>query len=350
MVNVLDDYSEMKRLDKSEMLECLRRFPEDCEKAIELAGRVPLDKVDGRKYEAVVFLGIGGSAIGGALIQDWLLEETRISMTISRGAQIPGFVDEATLVFAVSYSGNTEETLNACVNALERNSAVVVLTSGGSLEKIAEERSLTLLRMPRGMKPRAAIPYQFFMLATTLNRIGLIPESWSEVDEALELLLECRDEMVPEVATEVNPAKRLAVAILNKIPFIYGPKLLKGVSYRFSTQLMENGKIPAAGGMYPEAFHNAVVASEAPVDVLNSMALLVIHTSGDSGETEKKLQKFKELFQGVGVKCELRTKGTGKLAHILSVLYTGDFVSTYLAFLYRHDPSSNWAIDELKLV
>ena len=350
MVNVLDDHGEMKRLDESGMLECLRWLPDDCERSIELAGQVPLEKLEGREYDAVVFLGIGGSAIGGALIRDWLLEETQVPMTVSRGDRIPGFVDEATLVFAVSYSGNTEETLAACAEALERGSTVVVLTSGGSLGEIAEERGLTLLRMPGGMKPRAAIPYQFFMLATTLNRIGLIPESWSEVEEAMEVLRGLRDEMVPEVAAEANPAKRLAATLLNKIPFIYGPRLLESASYRFSTQLMENGKAPATGGTYPEAFHNAVVASEAPADVLDSMALLVIHGSGGSGRTGEKIQKFRELFRGVGVQHVLEARGTGKLARILSIIYTGDFVSTYLAFLYGHDPGSNGAIDELKRI
>jgi glucose/mannose-6-phosphate isomerase len=350
MVNILDDHGEMKRLDESGMLECLSRFPEDCEKAIELAGQVPLNRLEGRKYDAVVFLGMGGSAIGGALIRDWLLEESQVPMTVSRGDWIPGFVNKATLVFAVSYSGNTRETLAACAEALERGLTVVVLTAGGSLEEIAEERGLTLLRMPGGMKPRAAIPYQFFMLATTLNRIGLIRESWGEVGEAMEVLRGLRDEMVPEVAAVVNPAKRLAATLLNKIPFIYGSRLLEGALYRFSTQLMENGKAPAVGGTYPEVFHNAVLASEAPVDVLDAIALLVIHGSGDSGRTEEKLQKFSELFRGVGVQCELETRGTGKLARILSVIYSGDFVSTYLAFLYGHDPGSNGAIDELKRV
>ena len=350
MVNVLDDQDEMKKLDGSGMLECLRRFPEDCMKAIELAGQVPLDGLEGREYGEVVFLGIGGSAIGGALVQDWLLEEARGPMMVSRGDWIPGFVNEATLVFAVSYSGNTGETLAACAEALERGSTVVVLTSGGSLGEIAEERGLTLLRMPGGMKPRAALPYQFFMLATTLNRIGLIPESWGEVGEAVEVLRGLRDEIVPEVVAEANLAKRLAATLLNRIPFIYGPRLLEGASYRFSTQLMENGKAPAVGGTYPEAFHNAVVASEAPVDVLDSVALLVIHVSEDTDREVKKLQKFRELFRGVGVQCELEARGTGKLARILSVIYTGDFVSTYLAFLYGHDPGSNAAIDELKRV
>jgi glucose/mannose-6-phosphate isomerase len=350
MANILDDYGKMKRLDESGMLECLRRFPDDCEKSIALAGKVPLDKLEGREYDAVVFLGIGGSAIGGALIRDWLLEEAQVPMTVSRGRRIPGFVDEATLVFAISYSGNTEETLAACSEALKRGSTVVVLTSGGLLGEIAEEKCLTLLRMPGGMKPRAAIPYQFFMLSTTLNRIGLIPESWSEVEEAMEVLRGLRNEMVPEVTAEVNPAKRLAATLLNKIPFIYGPRLLESASYRFSTQLMENGKALAAGGTYPEAFHNAVVASEAPADVLNSMALLVIHGSGDLGRTGKKIQKFRELFRGVRVKHVLEAKGVGKLARILSVIYTGDFTSTYLAFLNGHDPGSNKAIDELKRV
>ncbi len=351
MVNILDDQGRMRELDGDGMLEDLRRFPENCSLALELAEEAPLDDIATRSYTAVVFVGMGGSAIGGAFIRDWLNEESRIPIEVSRGRRLPRFVDRETLVFAVSYSGNTVETRAACVEALDRRATVVVLTSGGDLGRLALERGLVSLRMPEGMKPRAAIPFQFFMLAVTMNRLGLIPDSWGEVDEAVRVLESLRDEMVPEVASDSNPAKRLATKLLHRIPFIYGPKLLESVSYRFSTQLMENAKTPAASWAFPEAFHNAVMASEAPQEVLDRLAILIIRDPKGTEETNRKARRFQELFEPkVGILCEVEARGRGKLARILSVLYMGDFVSTYLALLYGRDPGSTDAIDEMKRV
>jgi glucose/mannose-6-phosphate isomerase len=351
MVNILDDQGGMRELDRDGMLECLRRFPENCSLALELAEEAPLDDIAARSYTAVVFVGIGGSAIGGAFVRDWLNEESRIPMAVSRGRRLPRFVDGETLVFAVSYSGNTVETRAACVEALDRGATVVVLTSGGDLERLARERGLVSLKMPEGMKPRAAIPFQFFMLAATMNRLGLIPDSWCEVGEAIRVLESLRDEMVPEVESSANPAKRLAKDLFHRIPFVYGPKLLESVSYRFSTQLMENAKTPAASWAFPEAFHNAVMASEAPQEILDRLALLIIRDLKGTEETNRKIRRFQELFEPkVGILCEVETRGEGKLARILSVVYMGDFVSTYLALLYGRDPGSTDAIDEMKRV
>ena len=45
---------------------------------------------------------------------------------------------------------------------------------------------------------------------------------------------------------------------------------------------------------------------------------------------------------------EIQTKGKGKLARMLSAMYTGDFASIYLAILYHINPTPVAIIDELK--
>jgi len=351
MDTAIDRPKELLELDKGGMLEALRRFPEYCLQAMEIAEAAPLGDLQGKSFKAVVFAGMGGSAIGGKLVGDWLLGESPVPMVISRGYHLPGFVDGETLVFAVSYSGNTEETLSSFQEALERGSHVISVTSGGQLDRLSRERDLPIVTMPAGTRPRAALPYQFFILATVLNRLGLVPRSWREVDEALEVLRELRDEMVPEVASESNPAKRLALDLMNKIPFVYGPRLFEGVAYRLGTQLNENSKVPAASGFFPELFHNAVLGCEGPDDVLEPLCLLYIRDPEESDVTALKIDRFKGLLAPrVGGTFEIRARGRGKLSRMLSALYVGDYVSTYLGLLYGKDPSSMDAIEELKRV
>jgi glucose/mannose-6-phosphate isomerase len=351
MGSIIDDLEELEGLDKGGMLKILRGFPEDCRRAIKMAEAIPLGSLKDGTFKAVVFVGMGGSAIAGKLIGDWLLEESPIPMMVSKGYHVPGFVDEETLVFAVSYSGNTEETLSALREALDRGSAVISLTSGGSLERLSREKGLVLFLVPGGLRPRASLPYQFFMLATVLKRLGLIPGSWEEVDETIEVLEKLRDEVVPEVPADSNPAKKLALSLRNKVPFVYGPRLFEGVAYRFGTQLNENGKVPAASGVFPEVFHNAVLGCEGPDEALKPLSVLIIRDPDDPGEIDRKVDRFKALMEpAVGGVLEVTARGRGKLARMLSILYLGDYTSTYLGLLYGKDPSSMYAIEKLKRI
>jgi len=299
----------------------------------------------------VVFAGVGGSAIGGQLIHDWLFSEARIPIVVSRGHCLPGFVDHETLVFAVSYSGETVETLNAFHQALERGCSIISVTSGGALESLSEEKGIPMVSMPKGLKPRAAIPYQFFIVATVLRRLGMIPNSWGEVQEAFEILKGLRKEIVPEIPTNSNTAKQLAFGLRYKIPFVYGPRLFEGVAYRLSTQLNENSKVPASSGAFPELFHNAVLASEGPEEVLGPLCALIIRDPEEMDEMSRKIDRFIDILKPhVGRVIEIKARGRGRLARMFSILYTGDYVSTYLALLNGKDPSSMDAIDSLKKV
>lgn len=351
MEKVLEDLEKLQRLDRDGMLDAVRWFPEYCRRGIEIAEAAPLGVFLEKDFEAVTFIGVGGSAIGGQLVAEWLSSESEVPMVVSRGYDLPGFVDKKTLVLAVSYSGNTEETLTALQKAMRRGSSIVSLTSGGALERLSRERGLLLVPIPVGLRPRAALPYQFFAIAAILNRLGLVGSPWAEVDEAIEVLVGLRGEMVPEVPADENLAKRLALSLVGKIPFVHGPPLFEGVAYRLRTQLNENSKVPASSGSFPELFHNAVLGCEAPGEVLEPLCLLFIRDQGETDRMARKIDRFRALFEGrVGGIVDVWARGKGRLARMLSVLYTGDYVSAYLGLLYGKDPSSNDSIDELKRV
>ena len=142
MESVIDNLEDLRKLDKGRMLKALREFPEYCRQAVEIVNTTPLGDLVDMAFEAVVFIGMGGSAIGGQLVGDWLSRESTVPIVVSRGYNLPGFVNEETLVFAVSYSGNTEETLSAFQEALERRASIVSVTSGGLLEGLSKRLSL----------------------------------------------------------------------------------------------------------------------------------------------------------------------------------------------------------------
>ncbi|MGQ9679414.1 MAG: bifunctional phosphoglucose/phosphomannose isomerase [Candidatus Bathyarchaeia archaeon] len=346
----LDESERLELLDRGGMLKTLRSFPEACNAAIEEAERLPIDGVDGKSFDEVIILGIGGSAIGGDLVKDWVVDDCATPIYVHRGYGLPRFIDERTLIFAVSYSGNTDETLSALKEAVSRGCYILTLTSGGLMEDLSSKFRIPCLKLPTGLKPRASLPNQFFGLAKIIERLGLIKNIWSEVDEALTLLKEMREKLAPTTPTELNMAKKIAISLRGKIPFIYGCRLLKSVSYRIRTQLNENAKIISDSGFFPEAFHNMVMSSEGPVDLLKHISYLLLIDPKESQQVLRKVEFFKQLFKPHLRVIELEAKGEGRLARIISTLYVGDYMSTYLSLLYGVDPSATESIEKLKSV
>jgi len=186
-------------------------------------------------------------------------------------------------------------------------------------------------------------------MATIMKRLDLAAEPWREVDEALKVLADLRDELAPETPTAENPAKRLALGLKGLVPFVYGPRLFEAVAYRVSTQLNENSKVPAASGFFPEAFHNAVMGCEGPEELLRNLCALLIRDPEGAPKVERKIDAFKGLLEPhFGRVLEIRARGRGRLARMLSTLYIGDYASTYLGLLYGLDPSSIDSIAALK--
>jgi glucose/mannose-6-phosphate isomerase len=349
MVDLLDDQDHLNKLDTMGMLNFLNRFPEDCSNARITAEQVLLTKVEDLEFKAIVFCGIGGSAIGGELIHDWLQLDFQIPIIISRGYNIPGFVNKDTLLFAMSYSGNTAETLTMFQEALEANASIIAITSGGQLEKHAIQEEIPMLILPKGMKPRASLPYQFFSLVTTIQRLGLIPNKAVEIQESLRVLKNLREKIKQDIPIQKNPAKKIAYALKDRIPFIFGPKILAGASYRLATQINENSKMPSRSGIYPEIFHNLILGTEAPRKLLEHISALIIIDPQANEEQKLKVKRFMAMIKPrIGSMVELKATGVGKLARILSTIYIGDYIATYLGFLNEVDPSSQHSIDELK--
>jgi len=348
-MNPVLDTPERLRYLSGGMLENLERFPESCMEAIEEAEQLPLTLLKGRDFRAVVVAGMGGSAIGGHLLSNWLRETCPIPIHISRGYHLPAFVNSETLVLAVSYSGNTEETLTVLEELLEKGYTVITVTSNGEMKRISEEKGLPTLSLPMGMQPRAALPNQFFLLATLINRLGLTAGSWSEVGEALDVLKVLRRDLTPEIPSTQNPAKQLALALKGFVPFIYGPQLFEAVSYRMGTQLNENSKIPAGSGFFPEVFHNVIMSREGPWEVRSRICAVLIRDTKGPLEIEQKVDAFKKLLETkVGRVLEIQAQGQGKLARMLSTLYIGDYTATYLGLLHGINPSSSESIAALK--
>jgi glucose/mannose-6-phosphate isomerase len=359
MSALLDDVERVRRIDRDGMCAILAKFPEHCEAAINLAKdlqipqRVRISDSRVLRYgvpKQIVIAGMGGSAIGGNLLKDWLRASLLIPVEVCRGYTLPAYVDEETLVFATSYSGNTEETLSCLLEAVERQCMVIGISSNGVLQEFSEKLGLPLVAIPGGYPPRSAVPYIFFSLVAALDALGILPSMGGEIEEALAVLKEVREEITPERPLSDNLAKKIAIGLQGSIPLISGFGFYGSVARRMKTQFNENSKTPTTIELFPELRHNTVVGWARQRNLTKKFGVVLIRDKGEPPEIRKMIEVTKERIFNAGAAAvvEIWSRGRGKLARMLSTLYVGDFASVYLGILYGVNPTPTESIDELK--
>ncbi len=319
------------------MVEALRSFPEQIERALGLACRVP-NNLQG--FKNVVVLGMGGSAIAG----DLLARFSTVPVVTVRDYELPTWVNSDTLLIAISYSGETEETLSAFREGLRRTRRAVALTTGGALAALCEERDIPWVPVPPGFQPRAALAFLLFPLLGCLSRLGYVRDDPARVAAALRGL---RDACVPE--HQANPAQDVAQTLFGRIPVIYGAGITVPVAYRWKTQINENAKQPAYWAELPELCHNEIVGYELAGKVFAQGIVLFLRSSFDHPRVARRVEILKEVLSSRGLAFrEVWGQGETALAQALWLLYFGDWVSFYLALLNGVDPTPVRPIQELK--
>ena len=148
-----------------QMAEILAKFPEHCREALNIAGQA---KPPDTKPAAVYIAGMGGSGIAGRLLQSYLSDEIKIPIMAVNDYKLPASSNAQSLVFAVSASGNTEETLAVYDDAKSKGAMIIGLTTGGKLEEKCRKDGMTCLKFPHGLPPRCTLGYQFFLLLLQL--------------------------------------------------------------------------------------------------------------------------------------------------------------------------------------
>jgi glucose/mannose-6-phosphate isomerase len=343
---ILDDPSEIRKVDKSDMLSFCVEAAKHYDNATKLADRV---KVDYSELETIIVAGMGGSAIGGELLKDWSRENVRTPVEVCRDYHLPAYANKRTLVFVTSYSGETEETLSVFIEALKKKCMVFAISSGGSLQKFAEELSVPHLLVPSGMAPRATLPYLFIPLPVILEKIGNASNVNRELIETFTILKQTAAENSPGIPLNHNPTKILASKILGTVPTVYGFQFYRAVAQRFKTQINENSKNPAKWEFFPELDHNEIVGWERAREFAKHFSVIFIRDDEEPKEIRRRIEVSREIINRTLTKLfEVWSKGQTKLAKMSSVICTGDFTSVYLAVLRGIDPTPVKSIDALK--
>jgi glucose/mannose-6-phosphate isomerase len=298
--------------------------------------------------DGVVVCGMGGSAIGGDVIGA-CVSTLAVPYQVVRGYELPAWVSDATLVIAVSYSGNTEETLSCLARALPRGCRPVCVTSGGRLAALAARHDLPLVTVPGGLQPRASVGYLSTPIGAALEAADLVRAFDEQVAEAIEVVAELAAELAPAVADDDNEAKTIARRLLNCLPVVYGAGVTAPAARRWKGQLNENAETPAFFNELPELDHNELAGWATNPGVAGRAFLVLLDDPAGDERLRRRLAMTASIMQPrVAGLVRVAARGVLPFARVLSSAYVGDYASLYLALLYGIDPSPVAAIEDLK--
>jgi glucose/mannose-6-phosphate isomerase len=345
----LDSDEIYSRLDPHGLLARIGGLPEQMERAWISASALELPE-EYRSAERIVVLGMGGSAIGGALLRGLTVDlGAPTPVDIVRGYRLPAFVGRRTLVVASSNSGNTEETAAGFGAAIDAGAMCVAITTGGRIGGMASAANVPALTFSWDAEPRSALGWSFASLLAICDKLGLVPGVGADLPNALAEMRTMASEIGRAVPEASNHAKQLARRLASPRPVVICAEALAPVAYRWRTQTNENAKSWAIADELPEMNHNAPVGYGLPRAVVPQLhAVLLRHTSAHP-RIGLRFEATVDQMRRAGVSAEMvEISGGSLLAEMLRALMLGDYVSYYLGLLNGVEPSPVVALDELK--
>ncbi len=338
---MLDDLAVIHERDKSGALQIAAHSPEQLRHVF---GALHLE--DG--IENVVYAAMGGLALAARISASW--PKYSVPFEIVTDYHLPAYVGKKTLVIAASYSGNTEETIQAFHEARSAGAQVVVIASGGKLIDLAAEHSVQHIVLPTASQPRFAALYCFKALIDVLESAGLVhaDDMQQQLEAAASHLEESIATWLVDVPTAQNPAKQLALDIVGTSPVIYAGAALWPAAYKWKISFNENAKNVAWAGEYPEFCHNEFIGwSVAPVE--KPYSVIDLRSSFDYERVTKRFEIVDRLLSGKRPAAKVvQAQGSTLLQQLVWTIAFGDFVSLYVGILNGIDPTPVDLVERLK--
>ena len=342
---MLDDAQILKQRDRLGALDVAAELHAQISREIPVIN----EDHDGRELRHVIVAGMGGSALAAemviALTRGWL----HIPLVVTKGYDLPGFVNDNTLVIAISHSGNTEETLSCYDQARANNCQLAAITTGGSLFEKAVVDGIKRIKIPAGAQPRMSTVYHLRGLLKILQHFLIIDSDlYQKLEESGEWLSGQVKAWAPEVPTEQNIAKQLALKSAGKTPVIYAGELTWPLAYKWKISWNESAKNIAFCNQYPEFNHNEFIGwSSHPVEKPFVIFDLMSHL--EHPRIRERMELSDRLLSGMrphAVSVELQ--GETLLKQLLWGLALGDAASIYTAILNGVDPAPVKLVERLK--
>lgn len=321
----------------SAFYQVIREFPKQFLESWKIVDDHPdLESLARAKFRRIYFAGMGGSSLPADLLND--IYEGTLRIDVLRDYGLPASAGPEDLLIAASFSGNTEETLTTLEEGLKRGVPSIAICNGGQLEKNAKEVGVPWIHIPDCIQPRCALGNFYATMLGLLFKMGRIESPESEL-KRLEFFLEGFQD-----AAETR-GKKLAAALKDRVPIVYGPSRFQGVCRIWKIKFNENAKIQSFYNVLPELNHNEMVGY---TRLLMKPALIFLESRFMHPRIERRMEVMKELLGGEMPVLRVPAAGDTPLQEMFASLLIADYASYYLAAEYGVDPGPVAMVESFK--
>ncbi len=350
--SILMNREIISTLDSQNMLGSIEVFEKQCLEAWESTKNTELPD-SYKSVKNIVFVGMGGSALGIDVIQKAFADQLQIPITVVNDYQLPASVNEDSLVIFSSYSGTTEEVLHAFDELRGRTKNVFIITTGGDLEKIAAEQSIpAYIFHPTynpSNQPRMASGYSIAGTLGLFVSLGLLKITNAEMNDVAAFITSLHGLFGADVANEENVAKQTAKKLVGSFPLFISSEFLEGAVHVATNQMNENSKTAAFRLPVPEMNHHFIEAFVFPKELLSKVHVLFFESALYHDRIQKRYAVTSALAQDKGLQVShIQMHGSTRLMQVFEAIVFGSYLSFYLAMELGIDPSPIPNVDHLK--
>lgn len=338
----LDNLVKIKKLDQYGVLESIDLFAEQCRQTWTDMKKLKFPDTF-KKAKNIVVCGMGGSRFTPRTIKELYADKILVPYEIIDDYSLPQYVDHDTLVVLSSYSGTTEEVVSCGKQALSRHALLTGITKGGTVKKLLDDSGnmgyYFVEKYNPCHQPRIGGGYMLFGHLGLLVKNGLLKLSEDEIDQAISFMSQSATKFKANVTTDKNHAKKLALQLKDKHPFIIASGFLRGFANGFANQINENAKMISDYRYIPELNHHLMEGLKKP-DLLHKNGIFVMILSDLYEESiQKRFKITQEIVQKQGLQVlNIDLKGKSKLDQTLYAFCLSGYATYYLAMLYDRDP------------
>lgn len=316
------------------MSEAIKNFPAQFafEPVVENAGAL-------RSFTRVLICGMGGSHLAADLLPI-LVPGRREVVYSDYGLPELSEGDKAeTLIVLSSYSGNTEEVIEAAEQVKTQGLNTVVIAVGGTLLQMAKDNNWPFVILPNaGVQPRCALGLAVRALLAALNE--------RETLQATSVFANF------DAMSFQAPGQALAARVQGFIPVIYASHRNQALAYNWKIKFNETGKIPAFYNVVPELNHNEMNGYDHNAQsrhLSEKFYFIFLEDAADHPMNKKRFEVLVKLYQDRGLPVErIQVTGATSTEKVFSNLVLADWVALSVAEQNGAEPEAVPMVEEFK--
>ncbi len=317
------------------MEESIIQFPKQFLYTPEIIGREKLLPAD-----VYVVAGMGGSHLAADLLR---ISHPHRELIIHTNYGLPEIGIEKlrrSCVIVSSYSGNTEEALDAFQTALAQNLNMAVITVGGTLLQLAQKHHIPYVRLPdMHVQPRMATGLSMRAIVAIMGD--------TQAEQALRAL---GDVLKPEDFKKEGI--RLAKKLKGFVPIIYAGEKNYPLARNWKIKCNETGKIPAFCNYVPELNHNEMTGfdvSESTKQLSARFHFVFLKDNADDMRNVKRMEILERVYKKRNLPTHVVSISHSNVFYkIFSTLILADWTAYYIAREYGNDPEHVPMVEEFK--